>query len=83
MFNVTDGRDTNFGVDCLLLFCQFYLRAWTRLILSNTYVRYINWLLYRTPEISNRDLVFLRDENNFVSQTDILAKSAIFDNTPI
>ena len=26
MFNVTDERDINFGVDFLLLFCHFYLK---------------------------------------------------------
>ena len=26
MFNLTDGRDRNFGVDFLLLFCHLYLK---------------------------------------------------------
>ena len=38
MFNVTDGRDRNFGVDFLLLFSISILRAWTRLIISVTYI---------------------------------------------
>ena len=43
---------------------------------------HINWLLYQTPGISNQALVFVRDIKMFTSRTDILAKSAIFDNTP-
>ena len=27
MFNVTDGRDSNFGVDFLFLFFDFYLKS--------------------------------------------------------
>ena len=27
MYNVTDGRDRNFGVDFLLLFSNFYLKS--------------------------------------------------------
>ena len=40
-------------------------------------------LSYKKRGISNQVLVFMRDVKIFVSQTDILAKSAIFDNTPV
>ena len=39
-------------------------------------------LSYQTPGISNQTLVFMRDVEMFASRTDILVKSAIFDNTP-
>ena len=41
MFNVTDGRDRNVGVDFLLLSCYFYRRTWTRVIFSITDVSHI------------------------------------------
>ena len=57
-------------------------RAWTHLILSITHVSHINWLPYQTPGIQNHALVFVRDVNIFTSLMDILAKSAILDNSP-
>ena len=82
MFNVTDGRDINFGVDLLLLFSHFYLKSLDSPNVFNTDFSQINMLPHQTPGISNQALVFMRDVKIFTSRTDILVKSAIFDNTP-
>ena len=39
-------------------------------------------LPYQTHGISNQVLVFMRDVKMFAPQTDILVKSAIFENNP-
>ena len=80
MFIVMDWRDRNFGVDLPLLFC--WATTWIPFILSSTDVTHINWLPYQTSGISNQALVFVTDVKICGSQTDIWAKSAIFDNTP-
>ena len=49
---------------------------------STTDVSHINMLPYQTPGVLNQALVFMRDVKMFASRTDILIKSAIFDNTP-
>ena len=82
MFNVMDGRDINFGVEFLFLFLDFFLKSLDLLNISITDVSHINMLSYQTPGISNQALVFIRDVKMFAYQTDILAKSAICDNTP-
>ena len=40
-------------------------------------------LSYQTPGISNQALVFMRDVKMIAKRTDVLAKSAIFDDTPV
>ena len=83
MYNVTDGRDRNFGVDFLLLFSNFYLKSLDLPDVFNYRLYHINILPYQTPGISNQALVFMRDVKMFTSRTDILVKkSAIFYNTP-
>ena len=49
---------------------------------SITDFSHINMLAHQTPGISNQALGFMRDVKMFASRTDILVKSAIFDNTP-
>ena len=49
---------------------------------STTDFSHINMLPHQTPGISNQAQVFIRDVKMFASRTDILVKSAIFDNTP-
>ena len=82
IFNVTDGRDRNVGVDFLLLFSHFYLKT-----LDSSYIyfqlqRVINILPYQTPGISNKAPIFMRDVKMFASRTDTLVQSAIFYNIP-
>ena len=85
IFNVTDGRDKNVGVDFLhVTLCPFLSKelGLAKYFQLQMLVMHINICFYQTPGISNQALAFTRDVKMFASRTDILVKSAIFDNTP-
>ena len=55
MFNVTDGRDRNVGVDFLFSFFDFYLQSLdSPNIFNYIYVSHINMLNYQTPGSQNK-----------------------------